>query len=734
VKLLIASLLMAAVVIPASAQDIEKRIDALMAKMTLEEKLGQMSQKSLGRLTPQAIEEIRKGMWGSFLNAGTPADRVEIQRIAMKESRLGIPIIFGRDVIHGYRTVFPIPLGQSATWDPELVEQAARIAARETAQAGEHWTFAPMMDIARDPRWGRVAEGLGEDPYLASVLAAAMVRGFQGPSLGTPGYIAACAKHYAGYGAAEGGRDYNTTYIPEGLLRDVYLKPFEAAEKAGVATFMSSFNTINGVPATGNAFILRRILRDEWGFNGFVVSDWGSVTEMIPHGYAAGEADAALKAITAGVDMEMVSTSYLKHGKALVDARKLDIKLIDEAVRNILRVKFRLGLFDRQLPSKTGEPPITDEGLAVAKRAATESAVLLKNDGVLPLAKNISKLAVIGPLADSPADQMGCWVFDGKNEDVRTPLAALRAMLGSERVAYAPGLKKARDTGHEGFAAALEAARGADAVVLFVGEDAGLSGEAHSRAFLNIPGAQEDLVAEIAKTGKPVVTVIMAGRPLTFEKVAGESGAVLYAWHPGTMGGPAIADLLFGNAVPSGKLSITFPRTVGQVPIYYNHMNTGRPPAPGRDIPTGTPLDPQGFTSNYLDVNFTPAYPFGFGLSYTTFDYSNLRLSSDVMPANGKLTVSADITNTGKVAADEVVQLYIRDRVASITQPVRALKGFRRVHLKPGEKQTVTFELAGSDLAFHNQEMKLVTEPGDFDVWVAPNSASGIHGRFRVTQ
>ena len=725
---------MAAVVIPASAQDIEKRIDALMAKMTLEEKLGQMSQKSLGRLTPQAIEEIRKGMWGSFLNAGTPADRVEIQRIAMKESRLGIPIIFGRDVIHGYRTVFPIPLGQSATWDPELVEQAARIAARETAQAGEHWTFAPMMDIARDPRWGRVAEGLGEDPYLASVLAAAMVRGFQGPSLGTPGYIAACAKHYAGYGAAEGGRDYNTTYIPEGLLRDVYLKPFEAAEKAGVATFMSSFNTINGVPATGNAFILRRILRDEWGFNGFVVSDWGSVTEMIPHGYAAGEADAALKAITAGVDMEMVSTSYLKHGKALVDARKLDIKLIDEAVRNILRVKFRLGLFDRQLPSKTGEPPITDEGLAVAKRAATESAVLLKNDGVLPLAKNISKLAVIGPLADSPADQMGCWVFDGKNEDVRTPLAALRAMLGSERVAYAPGLKKARDTGHEGFAAALEAARGADAVVLFVGEDAGLSGEAHSRAFLNIPGAQEDLVAEIAKTGKPVVTVIMAGRPLTFEKVAGESGAVLYAWHPGTMGGPAIADLLFGNAVPSGKLSITFPRTVGQVPIYYNHMNTGRPPAPGRDIPTGTPLDPQGFTSNYLDVNFTPAYPFGFGLSYTTFDYSNLRLSSDVMPANGKLTVSADITNTGKVAADEVVQLYIRDRVASITQPVRALKGFRRIHLKPGEKQTVTFELAGSDLAFHNQEMKLVTEPGDFDVWVAPNSASGIHGRFRVTQ
>jgi len=725
---------MAAVVIPASAQDIEKRIDALMAKMTLEEKLGQMSQKSLGRLTPQAIEEIRKGMWGSFLNAGTPADRVEIQRIAMKESRLGIPIIFGRDVIHGYRTVFPIPLGQSATWDPELVEQAARIAARETAQAGEHWTFAPMMDIARDPRWGRIAEGLGEDPYLASVLAAAMVRGFQGPSLGTPGYIAACAKHYAGYGAAEGGRDYNTTYIPEGLLRDVYLKPFEAAEKAGVATFMSSFNTINGVPATGNAFILRRILRDEWGFNGFVVSDWGSVTEMIPHGYAAGEADAALKAITAGVDMEMVSTSYLKHGKALVDARKLDIKLIDEAVRNILRVKFRLGLFDRQLPSKTGEPPITDEGLAVAKRAATESAVLLKNDGVLPLAKNISKLAVIGPLADSPADQMGCWVFDGKNEDVRTPLAALRAMLGSERVAYAPGLKKARDTGHEGFAAALEAARGADAVVLFVGEDAGLSGEAHSRAFLNIPGAQEDLVAEIAKTGKPVVTVIMAGRPLTFEKVAGESGAVLYAWHPGTMGGPAIADLLFGNAVPSGKLSITFPRTVGQVPIYYNHMNTGRPPAPGRDIPTGTPLDPQGFTSNYLDVNFTPAYPFGFGLSYTTFDYSNLRLSSDVMPANGKLTVSADITNTGKVAADEVVQLYIRDRVASITQPVRALKGFRRIHLKPGEKQTVTFELAGSDLAFHNQEMKLVTEPGDFDVWVAPNSASGIHGRFRVTQ
>lgn len=729
------ALVLLAAVIPASAQDIEKRIDALMAKMTLEEKLGQMSQKSLGQLTPQAREEIRKGMWGSFLNTGTPADRVEIQRIATKESRLGIPIIFGRDVIHGYRTVFPIPLGQSASWDPELVEQAARVAAREAAQSGEHWTFAPMLDIARDPRWGRVSESLGEDPYLAAALGAAMVRGFQGASLDAPGSIAACAKHFVGYGAAEGGRDYNTTWIPERLLRDVYLKPFQAAKEAGAAAFMSAFNDLNGVPTTGNPFTLRKILRDEWQFDGFVVSDWTSVTEMIAHGFAADDAEAALKAIQAGVDMEMVSTSFRDRGKALVDAKKLDPKLIDAAVRNILRVKFRMGLFDRQIPEKASVPELNDEGLAVAKRAAIESAVLLKNDNVLPLSRKTGKLAVIGPLADSPVDQMGTWTLDGRREDVRTPLAALEAALGKERIAYAQALTSSRDASHAGFAAALEAARSADAVVLFLGEEQILSGEAHSRAFLNLPGAQEALVDRIASAGKPVITVIMAGRPLTFESVAAKSGAILWAWHPGTMGGPAIAGLLFGDAVPSGKLSITFPRTVGQIPIYYSHTNTGRPPAPGKaSIPTGTPLDPQGYTSNYLDVEFTPAYPFGFGLSYTTFEYSNLRLSAQEMPPNGKLTVSADIENTGKVAADEVVQLYVRDRVGSVTRPVRELKGFRRVRLNPGEKRTVAFELAGADLAFHNSEMKLVTEPGRFDVWVAPDSTRGVRGEFTVTQ
>ncbi len=717
--------------------DLEVRIDALVAKMTIEEKLGQMSQAT-GLQTPLSErnkEEIRQGRWGSYLNAGNAADRAAAQRIALHESRLGIPLLFGRDVIHGYRTMLPIPLGQAASWDPELIREGARNAAREAASTGLHWTFAPMLDITRDPRWGRIAETMGEDPFVTSTLGAAMVRGFQGDSLDAPDSIAACAKHYVGYGAAEGGRDYNTTWIPEIQMREVFLKPFKAAREAGVATYMSAFNNINGVPASGNAFTLRHVLRQEWGFDGFVVSDWNSIIEMIDHGYAGDEREAAVKGLRGGVDMEMVSTSFFDHLKQAVDAGQIDMPLIDAAVKNILRVKFRLGLFDKGDPNPRELPAQPDENaLAVAQKLATESIVLLKNEGAaLPLAPAIGRLAVIGPLANAAADQMGAWTVDGRAQEVRTPLAALRQRLGEARVAWTPGLQSSRDLSHDGFASALEAARGSEAVVLFLGEEQILSGEAHSRAFLNLPGAQEALVDEIAKTGKPLVVVIMAGRPLTFHDVAARAGAVLYAWHPGTMGGPAIADVLFGDANPSGKLTITFPRTVGQVPIYYAHMNTGRPPAESElGIPIGNPIDPKGFTSKYLDVDFTPEYPFGYGLSYTSFEYSDLRVSAPRMQLGGEVEVSAEVTNTGRREGDEIVQLYIRSHAGSVTRPVRELKGFRRVHLKAGERQTVRFRLSSGDLAAYNQQMQWQTEPGRFQVWIAPDSARGVSGEFVV--
>jgi beta-glucosidase len=717
-----------------SSTEIDQRVEALLRRMTLEEKLGQMSQStSMATLTEGIKQEIRAGRWGSFLNAGSPADRAEAQRIARTESRLAIPLLFARDVIHGYRTIFPIPLGQAATWDPELVELAARTAAREATLEGIRWTFAPMLDIARDPRWGRIAESPGEDPYLASRLAVALVRGFQGPSLSDPAALAACAKHFAAYGAVEAGREYNSVWLPEILLRQVYLPPFQAAVDAGISTVMSAFNTLNGVPATGSEFLLRRVLRDEWKFNGVVVSDYNAIAEMIVHGYAADAADAAREALHAGVDMEMVSTAYHDHLKSLIAKGAVPMNEVDNAVRHILRLKFQLGLFDSPIPPpRTANP--TPDSLALAERMAAESVVLLKNaDGVLPLPQSIRSLAVIGPLADSPTDQMGTWVMDGRVADVRTPLAALRQMLGGSGVIYAPGLQNSRDTSHAGFAVALDAARQADATVLFLGEEQILSGEARSRAYLNLPGAQEALVDAVAQIGKPTIAVILAGRPLTFHEMASKVNAVLYAWHPGTMGGPAIADLLLGRAVPSGKLPVTFPRTVGQIPIYYAHLNTGRPALPEElGIPAGTPARPTGYTSKYIDVDVTPEYPFGYGLSYVSFAYSGLRLSARSVPMGGGLTVSADITNRGSREAAEVVQLYIHDVAASVAQPVRLLKGFQRVTLKPGETRTVSFRLSTAELAFYNQQMRLVTEPGRFEVWIAPDSEHGLKGEFTV--
>jgi beta-glucosidase len=712
---------------PVASADIEPQIDHLLAQMTLQEKLGQMSQTGFQeKLTDKTKAELRSGRWGSFYGIAPHEMKAETQRIAMKESRLGIPLIFGADLIHGFRTTFPIPLGESASWNPDLIQQAARITAREATREGIHWTFAPMMDICRDPRWGRIAETLGEDPYLSGTLAAAMVHGFQGDSLADPDSIAACGKHYVGYGAAEGGRDYNTTWIPDPLLRNVYLRPFAAAREAGIASFMSAFNDLNGVPASANAFTLRQVLREEWKFDGVVVSDYESVKELIEHGYAADPRDAAMKAMNAGVNMEMISTSYYDHGNSLVKSGEVNPRVIDEAVRNILRLKFRLDLFGARgtrIPETPATP--TPDALAVAKQLAEQSFVLIKNDhATLPLSRSVGTIAIIGPMANSPKDQLGAWAADRDNPPI-TPLTAFRQALGEQHVIYVRALKDTQDKNRQGFPAALEAARRADVVILFLGEDEGMTGEASSRAYLNLPGAQEELAAEIAGIGKPTIAVIMAGRPLTFHDTAQKMDAVLWAWHPGTEGGPAIADTIFGDSVPSGKLTVTFPRTIGQVPIYYNHMNTGRPASA-----TG-PFAKEKYTSKYIDEDFAPEYPFGFGLSYTTFKYSNLKLSAPQF-VDGEITVSAEIANTGQYAADDIVQLYTQQLVGSLTRPIRELKSFQRVHLEPGQTKTIRFMLRPNDLAYYIANRMRITEPGKFNVWIAPDSASGLQGEFTL--
>lgn len=714
--------------------DLETSVEQLLARMTLSEKVGQMSQVS----GPASEHEdlVRQGQVGSLLNVVGVEASNHYQRLAREESRLGIPLLLGRDVIHGFRTIFPIPLGQAAAWHPELVEAAAAAAAREAASQGIRWTFAPMVDIARDPRWGRIAEGGGEDPYLTAQLGKAMVRGFQGRDLADPERLAACAKHYVGYGAAEGGRDYNTTQIPERTLREVYLPPFQACVEAGVATLMSAFNEINGIPAAGHEGTLRRLLKREWGFDGFVVSDWGSVAEMVVHGFCADEREAAVAALRAGVDMEMVSSCYRQHLAALVEEGQVPMSWIDEAVRRILRLKFRLGLFENPYvepaPASLLQAP---KHLEIAHQLACESMVLLKNAGrVLPLSPDLRSIAVIGPLADRAADQMGCWVFDGRPEDVITPWSALQERLaGRIQLRFVPGLEDCRSACRKGFSEAVEAAQQADLVVLFLGEDAGLSGEAHCRAFLDLPGAQEELVEAVAAVGKPLVAVIMAGRPLTLGRVMEKVEALLLAWHPGTMGGPALVDLLVGKESPSGKLPATFPRTVGQIPLYYARKNTGRPPQ-GREraAPMGTPLDPLDFTSTYLDVEPTPLFPFGYGLSYTEFQYRHLRLSTDRIGPEESLTVSVDLHNVGPLAAEEVVQLYVRDLVGSVTRPVKELRGFQRVRLQPGEVRTVSFAVSPEDLRFYNRDLEFVAEPGLFHLWVGGSSVEGLQGAFEV--
>ena len=714
---------------------IEKRIDQLLARMTLSEKIGQMNQVSVGGDISHYAEALRKGQIGSILNEVDPVKLNEYQRICVEESRLGIPLLVGRDVIHGFHTIFPIPLGLAATFDPALVEEGARIASLEATAQGVRWTFSPMLDIARDPRWGRMAEGSGEDPWLDARMAEAMVRGYQGPVLDTTS-MAACIKHFVGYGAAEGGRDYNSTFLTERQLRNVYLPPFEAAVKAGAMTLMTSFNDNDGVPSTGNAFILQDVLRGEWGFDGLVVTDWNSMGEMIAHGFGVDRKDVACKAANVGVDMDMMTFGFISHLEELVASGCVKESVIDEAVRRILRVKILLGLFEHPYVDVEAAAAVqyAPAHLDAARKAAEASAILLKNDGVLPLrADKVRTILVTGPMADAPHDQLGTWSFDGQKDHTVTPLKALQERFPG-KVIYVQGLRNSREV-RTRFDDVVAAARRADVVLAFLGEEAILSGEAHCLADLNLMGSQSELLAALKATGKPVVATVMAGRPLTIERDLPNCRALLYAFHPGTMGGPALANLLFGDVNPSGKTPVTFLRTVGQAPLYYAHNRTGRPYNGEMllsEIGAEAGQTSLGNTSYYLDYGAYPLFPFGYGLSYTTFRYSDIALDREVYAEDGTIDVSFTLTNTGECDGTETVQVYVRDLVGSVTRPVKELKAFERVALKAGESRRLNVRIPVADLAFYGLDGVKKVEPGDFQLWVAADSASGEPLSFQV--
>ena len=724
----------AGLLLSCSSQDVtEKQIDQLLAKMTLAEKIGQMNQVSAGGDVANYAEALRKGQIGSILNEVDPVKINEFQRIAVTESRLGIPLLVARDVIHGFHTVYPIPLGLAATFDPALVEEGARVAALEATAQGIRWTFSPMLDIARDPRWGRMAEGSGEDPYLDARMAEAMIYGYQGRTADSTS-MAACIKHFVGYGAAEGGRDYNSTLIPEHLLRNVYLPPFEAGVNAGAMTLMTSFNDNDGVPSTGNTYILKDILRNEWGFDGLVVTDWNSMGEMINHGFGADRKDVAEKAVNAGVDMDMMTMGFISHLEELVKSGAVKEKTIDNAVRNILRVKIKLGLFENPYIDVEASKPVqyAPAHLASAQKTAEEAAILLKNDGVLPL-KGCRRILVTGPLADAPHDQLGTWAFDGEKAHTVTPLKALQERF-SGQVEFVPGLRYSRDY-RDRFDDVVAAARRADVVLAFLGEEAILSGEAHSLADLNLKGSQSELLSALKATGKPVVAVVMAGRPLTIERDLPNADALLYSFHPGTMGGPALVNLLWGDVNPSGKTPVTFLRTVGQAPMYYNHNMTGRPYSGELLLDAIQPEAGQtslGNTSYYLDYGAYPLFPFGYGLSYTSFAYSAIGLDKDTYKVDDTITVNFTLTNTGVYDGTEVAQVYVRDLVGSIARPVKELKAFERVSLKAGESRTLSVKIPVKELAFYGLDGKRKVEPGDFQLWVAGDSASGTPVPFAI--
>lgn len=707
----------------AQKKSIDQRVDSLMKLMTLKEKVGQLNQYSGREVTGPSsdrksylLNDIKSGLVGSMLNVKGVKDTKEIQAIAL-QSRLKIPLLFSLDVIHGYKTVFPIPLAESASWDMSAIRETAHIAAAEAAASGIHWTFAPMVDIARDPRWGRVMEGAGEDTYLGAAIAKARVLGFQGDQLGGIDAIMACAKHFAAYGAAIAGRDYNPVDMSSQMLNEIYLPPFKAAVDANVATFMNSFNTLNGIPATGNAYLQRDILKGAWKYKGFVVSDWGSIKEMQPWGFAKDLNEAAQKAILAGSDMDMESEAYKKELEKLVASGKVDVKYINDAVRRVLYKKFELGLFDdpyKFSDEKREQAVMNDpKHQQIALAAAQKSIVLLKNKAnLLPLQQQFKKIALIGPLVNAKRDQAGSWVVYADTANITSVQEGLKAKMKGISFTYTKGASIA-DTSKAGFAAAIANAQNADAVVMVLGETWDMSGEAKSRTDISLPGKQEELFNAIKATGKPVIVVIMAGRPLIFNSIADKADAIVYAWFLGDQGGNAIADVLVGNYNPSGKLPISFPRSVGQIPIYYNYYNTGRP--------VTKPTDTR-YKSAYIDSPNDPRYAFGYGLSYTTFGYNNLKLTSNGTAKDQTFKLSFTLTNTGKVIGEEVVQLYIQDLYAAVVRPVKALKDFEKVKLQPGESKEISFEITPAKLSLYHEKLGWITEAGEFKAMVGTSS------------
>ena len=705
---------------------IDQKVDSVLKLMTLEEKVGQMNQYSgmwdhTGPITKQGdiLDQVKDGKLGSMLNInGVPHTR-ELQELAM-QSRLKIPLLFGQDVIHGFRNTFPIPLAEAASWDMEIIERAARVAATEAAAAGIHWTFAPMVDISRDPRWGRVMEGAGEDPYLGSMIATARVKGFQGKGLGNIDAVMACAKHFAAYGAAIGGRDYNSVDMSDRTLWEIYLPPFKAAAEAGVATFMNSFNDLNGIPASASKYLQRDILKDKWNFKGFIVSDWGSIGEMIPHGYVKDNYEAAWKASLAGSDMDMESRSYINHLATLVNEGKVPVAIIDDAVKRILYKKFEMGLFDDPYKYSNAEREKKVLGnpqhALIARDVAKKSIVLLKNENnVLPISKSTKTIAFIGPMVKRVRENLGFWSIEFPDSNyIVSQWEGLQNKLGNKtKLLYAEGCG-IEDTSRAGFANAIAVAKQADIVIMSVGERRDMSGEAKSRSNINLPGVQEELIKAIHATGKPVVVMINAGRPLVFQWTSKNIPAILYTWWLGSEAGNAIADVLFGDYNPSAKLPMTFPRSVGQIPIFYSHLNTGRPAQNDSD---------RFYRSAYNDLSIYPQYEFGYGLSYTSFTYDSLQADKTKMKSDEVISIKCRITNTGKFAGEEVVQLYLRDRVASLVRPVKELKDFKKIMLQPGESKIIEFIIDKDKLSFYNQQLDWVAEPGEFEIMIGSSSA-----------
>lgn len=743
-----------------SEPGIEKKIDELLHKMTLEEKVGQLVQYSAGQPTGPGTgrtdydDMIRKGEVGALFNITTAKQVNAFQHVAVEQSRLHIPLLFGLDVIHGFRTEFPVPLGLSASWNPDLIQQTARVAAQEASASGIRWTFSPMVDIARDARWGRMTEGAGEDPYLGSVLARAYVRGYQGTRLDAPDSIAACAKHFVGYGAAEGGRDYNSTEISEHTLRQFYLPPFHAAVEEGAATIMSAFNSLNAVPASANPFTLTQILRKEWGFQGIVDSDYTSLAELINHGIANDGGTAARKAFLAGVDMDMVSSLYHDHLAQLVKSGEVPETAVDEAARRILRVKFALGLFEHPYAdeSKEAGAMLQKESVLLARTAAEESFVLLKNATVgsaplLPLAPSAKNVALIGPLANDKGNMLGSWAGLGRPQDAITLRTALSERIGAQNVHYAKGAEIISGTDDQ-LTEAVKTAEQADVVILALGENAPeMTGEAASRAFLGLPGRQEELLEKVVGTGKPCVLLLFSGRPLTLPWAFQHVPAVMAAWFPGIQAGPALVRTLFGDANPSGRLTVSWPRSVGQEPLYYNALSTGRP-AGKVDLSHPPRNGVEKYVSRYIDEQNSPQFPFGFGLSYTNFSYGNLHVDKTKISAvslnedlqarelkqGAALSASADITNTGTRPGVETVQCYLRFQGTSTAQPVRALSKFQRISLAPGEMKKVTFLLGPSAFAIWNDQQKFAAEPAKVTVWIAPDSSQGVQASLEITK